>query len=184
LDRGRQGLAFLADQEDEHLGWAEEWAPYIFLLGREDSTAHLDSLKPQALGARTFETLLQMQLRASHQRPLLLEVETVRDVLVLQVAGLILSAHNTEGARSEDASRIAQLSAGRMTIRNNAIGIIAANGSDIRVTTEAAITDNDTDIVLIFGSRAIFTGTTLDTTICDKISLLRIDNVDVTCPTL
>jgi DNA-binding winged helix-turn-helix (wHTH) protein/predicted ATPase len=56
----------------------EEWAPYIFrLLGREDSTAHLDSLSPQALRARTFETLLQIQLRASHQRPLLLEVEDV-----------------------------------------------------------------------------------------------------------
>jgi hypothetical protein len=96
--------------------------------------------------------------------------------------GIILSEHNTEGARAEDASRIAQLIAGRMTIRNNTIGIIAANGSDIRITTEAAITDNDTDIVLLFGSRAIFTGTTIDTTTCDKTSLLRIDNVDVTCP--
>jgi hypothetical protein len=98
------------------------------------------------------------------------------------IRGIILSEHNTEGARAEDASRIAQLIAGRMTIRNNTIGIIAANGRDIRVTTEAAITDNDTDIVLIFGSRAIFTGTTIDTTTCDKTSLLRIDNVDVTCP--
>jgi hypothetical protein len=99
------------------------------------------------------------------------------------IRGLIVSEHNTEGARAEDASRIAQLIAGRMTIQHNTIGIIAANGSDIRVTTEAAITDNDTDIVLIFGSRAIFTGTTIDTTTCDKTSLLRIDNVDVTCPT-
>jgi hypothetical protein len=70
-----------------------------------------------------------------------------------------------------------------MTIRNNRTGIIAENGSDIRITTEAAITDNGTDIVLIFGSRAIFTGTTVDTTTCDKTSLLRIDNVDVMCPT-
>jgi DNA-binding winged helix-turn-helix (wHTH) protein len=54
----------------------EERAPYILrLLGRADGTAHLDTLSPQALRARTFETLLQMQLRASHQRPLLLEVE-------------------------------------------------------------------------------------------------------------
>ena len=56
----------------------EEWGPYILrVLGGENGTAHLDSLSPQALRARTFETLLQMQLRASHQRPLLLEVEDV-----------------------------------------------------------------------------------------------------------
>jgi hypothetical protein len=94
-----------------------------------------------------------------------------------------VSEDNTEGARAADASRIAQLLAGRMTIHNNTIGIIAENGSDIRMTTEATITDNDTDVVLIFGSRALFTGTTLDTTTCDKTSLLRIDNVDVPCPT-
>jgi hypothetical protein len=99
------------------------------------------------------------------------------------IRGIILSEHNTEGARAEDASRIAQLIAGRMTIRNNTIGIIAENGSDIRLTTEAAITDNGTDIVLIFGSRGVFMGTTIDTTRCDKTSLLRIDNVDVMCPT-
>ena len=99
------------------------------------------------------------------------------------IRGMILSEYNTEGARAEDGSRIAQLIAGRMTIRNNTTGIIAENGSDIRMTTEATITDNGTDIVLIFGSRAIFTGTTIDTTMCDKTSLLRIDNVDVTCPT-
>jgi hypothetical protein len=99
------------------------------------------------------------------------------------IAGTILSEHNTEGARAEDSSRIAQLIAGRMTIRNNTIGIIAENGSDIRITTEATFTDNDTDIVLIFGSRGVFRGITLDTTTCDKTSLLRIDNVDVTCST-
>jgi predicted ATPase len=56
----------------------EEWEPYILrLLGREDGTAHLDTLSPQVLRARTFEALLQMQLHASHQRPLLLEVEDV-----------------------------------------------------------------------------------------------------------
>jgi hypothetical protein len=63
-------------------------------------------------------------------------------------------------------------------------GLVGAeNGSDIRITTEATFTDNGTDIVLIFGSRDVFTGITLDTTTCDKTSLLRIDNVDVTCPT-
>ena len=100
------------------------------------------------------------------------------------IAGTILSEHNTEGARAEDSSRIAQLIAGRMTIRNNTmVGIIAENGSDIRITTEATFTDNGTDIVLIFGSRGVFTGIALDTTMCDKTSLLRIDNADVTCPT-
>ena len=99
------------------------------------------------------------------------------------LSGTILSEHNTEGARAEDASRIAQLIAGRMTIRNNKTGIIAENGSDIRITTEAAFTNNGTDMVLIFGSRGIFTGITLNTTMCDKTSLLRIDSVDVTCPT-
>ena len=98
------------------------------------------------------------------------------------IAGTILSEHNTEGARAEDSSRIAQLIAGRMTIRNNMTGIIAENGSDIRISDGATFTDNGTDIVLIFGSRAIFTGTTLDTTMCDNTSLLRIDNADVTCP--
>jgi Right handed beta helix region len=99
------------------------------------------------------------------------------------IAGVILSEYNTEGARAEDASRIVQLIAGRMTIQKNMTGIIAENGSDIRITTEATFTDNGTDIILIFGSRGIFTGITLDTTMCDKTSLLRIDNVDVTCPT-
>ena len=70
-----------------------------------------------------------------------------------------------------------------MTIRNNTIGIIAENSSDIRLTTEATFTDNGTDIVLIFGSRGIFTGIALDTTMRDKTSLLRIDNTDVPCPT-
>jgi hypothetical protein len=100
------------------------------------------------------------------------------------IRGIILSEYNTEGARAEDVPRISQLIAGRITIRNNAIGIIAENGSDIRITTEATITDNGTDIVLIFGSRGIFTGIALDTTMCDNTSLLRINNMDVTCSTL
>ena len=49
--------------------------------------------------------------------------------------------------------------------------------------TPDTFTDNGTDIVLIFGSRGTFTGTTIDKTTCDKTSLLRIDNADVTCPT-
>jgi hypothetical protein len=69
-----------------------------------------------------------------------------------------------------------------MTIRNNMKGIIAKNGSDIRMTNGGTITDNGTDLVLLFGSCGLCTGITLDTVTCDKTSLLRIDNADVTCP--
>jgi hypothetical protein len=99
------------------------------------------------------------------------------------IAGVILSEHNTEGARAEDSSRIAQLIAGRMTIRNNTTGIIAENGSDVRISDGATFTNNGTDLVLIFGSRGVFTGTTLTAFTCDQTSLLRIDNTDVPCLT-
>jgi DNA-binding winged helix-turn-helix (wHTH) protein len=55
---------------------SEAWAPYILhFLGREDSTKPLPPLSPQAMRAWLFEALIQMQLHASRQRPLLLEVE-------------------------------------------------------------------------------------------------------------
>jgi Right handed beta helix region len=98
------------------------------------------------------------------------------------IAGMVLSEHNTEGARAENLSRISQLIAGRMTIRDNTIGIIADSGSDVRIDQGGTITGNGTDIVLIFGSRGTFNGDTIGTITCDKTSLLRIDNVDVTCP--
>jgi adenylate cyclase len=57
---------------------AEAWSPYLLrLLGKEDATAHLPPLSPQALRTRIFETLIQMQLHASRRQPLLLEVEDV-----------------------------------------------------------------------------------------------------------
>jgi class 3 adenylate cyclase/tetratricopeptide (TPR) repeat protein len=57
---------------------SEAYTPYILrLLGIIDGTEHLPQLSPQALRERIFETLIQMQLHASHQRPLLLEVEDV-----------------------------------------------------------------------------------------------------------
>jgi predicted ATPase len=56
----------------------EEWSPYLLrLLGRADATEHPPPLSPQAMRTRIFEALLQMPLHASHQRPLLLEVEDV-----------------------------------------------------------------------------------------------------------
>jgi hypothetical protein len=77
---------------------------------------------------------------------------------------------------------IARLLAGRITIRNNtAVGIIAENGSDIRITEGATITDNGTDIVLIFGSRGTFNGNTIGTITCDETSLVRGDT-GLTCP--
>jgi predicted ATPase len=66
----------------------EEWAPYILrLLGIGDGTALLDTLSPQALRARTFEALLQMQLHASHQRPLLSKWRTCTGSIPLRKNG-------------------------------------------------------------------------------------------------
>jgi predicted ATPase len=53
-----------------------EWAPYLIrLLGLEAGTDQLARLSPQAIKARTFETLVQMSVNGSRQRPLVLEVE-------------------------------------------------------------------------------------------------------------
>jgi DNA-binding winged helix-turn-helix (wHTH) protein/tetratricopeptide (TPR) repeat protein len=55
----------------------ETWSPYVLrVLDIADDTDHLP-LSPQVLRTRSFEALLQMQLHASHQRPLILEVEDV-----------------------------------------------------------------------------------------------------------
>jgi predicted ATPase len=55
---------------------AEVWSPYVLcLLGNEDSPEPLPPLSPQALRTRIFEVLIQMQLHACRQQPLLLEVE-------------------------------------------------------------------------------------------------------------
>jgi hypothetical protein len=70
-----------------------------------------------------------------------------------------------------------------MTIRGNTIGISGEDGSAISIDQEGTITGNGTDIVLLFGSRGTFNGDTIGTITCDKTSLLRIDNTDVTCPT-
>jgi class 3 adenylate cyclase len=54
----------------------DEWAPYLIrLLGLEAGTDQLAMLSPQAIKARTFETLVQMSVNGSRQRPLVLEVE-------------------------------------------------------------------------------------------------------------
>jgi class 3 adenylate cyclase len=54
----------------------EESAPYLLqLLGVKDGTASLAILTPEAIRARTFETLKQMSLNGSQQRPLIFEIE-------------------------------------------------------------------------------------------------------------
>jgi hypothetical protein len=98
------------------------------------------------------------------------------------IAGTILLENNAvAGARAEDLSRISQLIAGQMTVRANTIGLIADNGSDIRLDQGGTITGNGTDIVLRFGSRGTFNGNTIGTISCDETSLVRGDE-GVTCP--
>jgi transcriptional regulator with AAA-type ATPase domain/predicted ATPase len=54
----------------------DEWAPYLLqLLGVEAETERLAMLSPQALRARTIETLVQMSVNSSRRHPLVLAVE-------------------------------------------------------------------------------------------------------------
>ena len=51
-------------------------APYLFhILGITEGTEALSALSPEALRARTLETIRQMSLRASQQRPLVVAIE-------------------------------------------------------------------------------------------------------------
>jgi class 3 adenylate cyclase len=57
---------------------AEESAPYLLqLLGVKDGTTALTLLTPEAIRARTFDTLRQISLKGSQQRPLIVEIEDV-----------------------------------------------------------------------------------------------------------
>jgi class 3 adenylate cyclase/predicted ATPase len=54
----------------------EESAPYLLqLLGVKAGTVSLAVLTPEAIRTRTFETLKQMSLKGSQQRPLIVEIE-------------------------------------------------------------------------------------------------------------
>jgi class 3 adenylate cyclase/tetratricopeptide (TPR) repeat protein len=56
----------------------EESAPYLLqLLGVKEGTESLAVLTPEAIRTRTFETLKQMSLQGSQQRPLIFEIEDV-----------------------------------------------------------------------------------------------------------
>jgi DNA-binding NtrC family response regulator/tetratricopeptide (TPR) repeat protein len=57
---------------------AEEATPYLLqLLGVKDDGRPISLLSPEAIKARTFETLRQMALRQSRQRPLVIAIENL-----------------------------------------------------------------------------------------------------------
>jgi hypothetical protein len=98
-------------------------------------------------------------------------------------AGAIRIEQNAAGVGVDVGSTGAVFPAATLTIQGNTgIGLLADNGSTLRVLESATITDNDTDVVLAFGSRGTFVGNTLGTLTCDATSLVRGD-VLVTCPT-
>ena len=77
---------------------ADEWAPYLLqLLGVQEGTERLTALTAEAIKPRTLETIRQLALRASRQRPIVFVLEDLHwidrtseecvDVLVDSVAG-------------------------------------------------------------------------------------------------
>jgi hypothetical protein len=57
---------------------ADESAPYLLrLLGIQDGTESIVQFTPEAIRTRTFDTLRQMSLYGSQQRPLIFEIEDV-----------------------------------------------------------------------------------------------------------
>jgi hypothetical protein len=96
-------------------------------------------------------------------------------------AGTILLANNPTGLFMIDAGTMAVFPTGHLTIQGNTTaGLTADNGSTVRIVEGATITDNGTDVVLLFGSRGIFNGN-IGTITCDETVLLRGDT-GVTCP--
>jgi predicted ATPase len=106
-------------------------APYLLhMLGVKDPAARLDALGPEVVKARTFETLRQMALRGSRQRPLVVEVEDLHWVdrtseeyfafLAESLLGapILLVATYRPGYRPPwgDRSFATQLSLGRLTV--------------------------------------------------------------------
>jgi tetratricopeptide (TPR) repeat protein len=109
----------------------EEGAPYLLhLLGGKDATRRLETLGPEVIKTRTFETLRQMSLRGSRRRPLVLEVEdlhwadrTSEEYLAflaesLLGAPILLIATYRPGYRPpwSDRSFATQLSLGRLAV--------------------------------------------------------------------
>ncbi len=74
---GPEAITAKVQRALQEVGMAPDaWAPYLLqLLGLEAGTDPLARLSPQALKARTLETLVQMGVNGSRQHPLVLEVE-------------------------------------------------------------------------------------------------------------
>jgi class 3 adenylate cyclase/tetratricopeptide (TPR) repeat protein len=112
----------------------DEWAPYLIrLLGLEAGTDQLAMLSPQAIKARTFETLVHMSVNGSRQRPLVLEVEDLHWIdatseewlaaLVERLAGVpilvLVSYRPGYRPRWVDKSYATQLTLQRLTPRDS-----------------------------------------------------------------
>jgi class 3 adenylate cyclase/predicted ATPase len=77
----------------------EESAPYLLqLLGVQHGTERLATLTPEAIRARTFDTLKQMSLKGSQQRPLIFEIEDVHWVDKTSEAYLVSLVESFVGA--------------------------------------------------------------------------------------
>jgi hypothetical protein len=97
-------------------------------------------------------------------------------------AGAILLKNNPTGLFMEIGTLIV-FPTGHLTIQGNTTaGLVADNGSGMRIAEGGTMTGNGTDVVLLFGSRGSFDGNTIGTITCDETVLLRGD-IGVTCPT-
>jgi class 3 adenylate cyclase/tetratricopeptide (TPR) repeat protein len=78
---------------------AEDAAPYLLqLLGVKDGTERLSLLTPEAIKIHTFDTLNQMSLQGSQQRPLLFEVEDLQWIDRMSEAYLAALVESMAGA--------------------------------------------------------------------------------------
>jgi class 3 adenylate cyclase len=114
----------------------EESAPYLLhLLGVKAGTESIALLTPEAIRSRTFETLTQMSLKGSQQRPLIVEIEdlhwidhTSQDYLAsfvesLPGAAVLLLTTYRPGYRPPwlEKSYATQLSLRSLTLQDSAI---------------------------------------------------------------
>jgi class 3 adenylate cyclase len=78
---------------------AEESAPYLLqLLGVKEGTESLAVLAPEAIRSRTFDTLKQMSLKGSQQRPLVFEIEDLHWIDHTSQAYLVSLVESLVGA--------------------------------------------------------------------------------------
>jgi predicted ATPase len=130
----------------------DEWAPYLLrLLGVGAGADELTMLSPQTLRAHTVETLVQMSVNGSRQRPLVFEVEDLHwsdaaseewlTALVERLAGvpILVLATYRPGYRPFwlDKSYATQLTLQRLTPRGS-LQVVQAVLHDERVTEALA----------------------------------------------